>query len=432
MSLPDVANVSSVKDPETIREPQLWQNLNLLSSLWSECSPLPAGMVACLLGEFLQLSFETAAHSRRAPVLELPLIMHERAYGGWHEGREDKAISSNEATTEPATLMKRGGSGFSFKKALGQGSGKDEQPGADKARGKEAPGQVASLYQDTAGSSSRGKDGLRRPGSPDWLHFDPENRPWQEVLKESQDPERQRKDLQRYKKNPLAYELVRDGATWTSVLTGHRKWMPKSAKKVLVLTGMGHCVGIIAFTAEGVLAEHAPLLHEGSLKQRSKVASEMRTFAAHLRQPSVGASGGVAFHVVHARDPESARYAKAYETDLKHELGGLAGRFQLHLYGPLEKYWKSRFNVVADPRTKTVQVLAAWQREIDHMTRRLSIAPGGPKWYAGFDHQVRAALAPDKLPPDVQVVHEHPHASQKEHKQLTIDRHPAGYNMRVG
>ena len=272
-----------------------------------------------------------------------------------------------------------------------------------------------------------GKESPERPKSPDWMNVDPAERDWRDILKKSRDPEQHRKDLEQFKRNPRAYDLLRSGAEWATIEPGKRKWMPVSAKRVMVLTGMGNCVGIIAFTTKGALAEHLPIQRDGSLKGLPQIESEMRAFAAELRRQVLGAKGRGTLHLVHARDEGSMQWAGAYETFLTRELGGVAGRFQRHVYDKPGRYLKSRTNVVVDPETKTVQILPSWMREADHLYNWSHIREGDRKWYPGFDREVFKGLRLDERTPDLQMGHEHPHLSLQEQVRLYKQQHTSGY-----
>ena len=237
------------------------------------------------------------------------------------------------------------------------------------------------------------------PDSPTWTLHDVLSRQFDDVLAQAHDPTTQRQDQERFRRDPLAYDLLRDGAGWTTVRVGQRRWAGGRERNLLVLPGIGMCVGLVAFTRAGAVAKHVDIADHGAgrLKGRAASAQDVRAFAKAVRKRAARGER-VEPHVWHfdhafwgAR--VGARYARALERALAARRVPHAP-VALHAYPEAERFGtKHRINLVVDPARRTVMAKRSWMREFEHagfFGRRRG-------WYPG-----QRPMRPDELPPDLQ------------------------------
>ena len=213
------------------------------------------------------------------------------------------------------------------------------------------------------------------------------------------DPTTQRQDQERFRRDPLAYDLLRSGAGWTMVRVGQRRWASAKDHKLLVLPGMGMCVGLVAFTRAGAMTKHVDINDHHTERPKGHVASaqDVRSFAKAVRKRAVRGER-VELHVWHFDhdfwgDRMGKRYARALEAALTARRV-LHAPAKLHAYPHAERFGtKHRINLVVDPARRTVTAKRSWMREFEHA----SLFGRRPGWYPG-----RRSMHPDDLPPDLQ------------------------------
>ena len=253
------------------------------------------------------------------------------------------------------------------------------------------------------GPKTERKSSQEQPGSPDWTKLDHTTRNWKEIIEKSQRKEVISRDKARFRKDPLAYDHVRETKEWAIVRPTQIRWSPIN-KQLLVLSGMGECMALVAFTELGALAQHLTVRDKANTrwKQRQEHAHDMELFAAELRSRLRGRKTPVHIHFVSSNDPYTGIWmGRVYRATLEAMLGdSVPHTFQMHQYekpnGPRDKH---RFNIIANPATKTVEIKQSWMREVDFLGHA-----GRQGEYPGFK---RFQL--NNLPPNIQPASDEPY-----------------------
>ena len=229
---------------------------------------------------------------------------------------------------------------------------KEEKEEVKKAKQEEQGPSSAAMQTQAEGTSSAGGTSLERSSSPDWKTLDPATRDPGQVLADSQRPHAVERVRARFQQDPLAYDRVRNTDAWTIVHPGRLEWSPTPPGRRLVLTGLGECLAVIAFTERGALAFHVQTRNDANTrwKDRREHEADARRFARTLKAHVGHATPPVRLHVVASDHLYTGRWmGEAYKANLQAALGAVGLRHDRILtqhYPKPASPAKERYNVV--------------------------------------------------------------------------------------
>ena len=167
---------------------------------------------------------------------------------------------------------------------------------------------------------------------------------------------------------------------------------------------MGTCIGLVAFTKGGTLAEHisTPAAIQQTVFDK---ATHVEEFVKELQERRAGSKEAIPIHIIATPHKAAQSIMKQYQAFLEGRLQveNISHTLHHHEYPDTAEptRYKTRHNVVIDPVRQTVEMKKSWMHETDHAYTMRGVRAGdGREWYPGLQRDLKK-MKPEDYPPNL-------------------------------